>query len=200
MNKYLFILILIFFISSGSAFSQSEDFIKYKTFGPDMELLSYGGSLGGFFHFYPRENSSFSIESDWAIVENNDSFSYYYYNQPVTINNQNLSMVKVLAGYSWFPFMETMHPSLQLGTFGAVGPLISLNTDDDDTFLDRWQHVETDITAMIRLGIVVRVLNGEGSSYSFKLGYDYAKFDKIIDSRQTYEGLFFQAGMEFLHR
>lgn len=192
---------LLLFLFSSSIIAQESEYIKYKTFGPDMEILSYGGSLGGFYNFYPRANFNLSFESDWSLVESDDSFSYYnYYNQPVTINNRNLSFIKLLAGFTWFPFLDSMHPTVQVGTFGAAGPLLSLNTADDEKFFERWQDVETDLTGMVRAGLLVKVLSGEGAAYTFKMGYDYAKFDKVIDSSQTYQGLFFQAGMEFLRR
>gem|GEM_PF-340717 len=194
--------ILFLFIFSSSILAQAQDYFKYKTFGPDMEILSYGGSLGGFYSIYPRSDINISFESDWTLVESRDSYSYYdqYYQRPVSINSQNLSFVKLLAGLTWYPFLESMHPSVQVGGFASLGPLLSLNTKDDEGFFERWQDVETDVVGMGRAGVVIKVLSGEGSSYIFRFGYDYAKFDHVIDSRQTYKGVFFQAGMEFLHR
>jgi len=193
-----FLLLLTF---SSLLSDQSREYVKYRTYGPDMELLSYGGSLGGFYSFYPRADINLNIETDWSLVESNDTFSYYnYYNQPVTLNHRNLSFVKALVGFTWYPFLETMHPSVQVGGFAAGGPLLSLNTADNEGFFERWQDVERDVTGMLRGGVQIKVLSGEGSSYIFKLGYDYARFDHVIDSRQTYKGVFFQAGMEFLHR
>jgi len=174
---------------------------RYSTTGLDMELLSYGGSFGGFYSIHPTEAFSFDFESDWTLVESNDTFTYLnVYNQPVSINNRNLSFVKGLAGVTWFPFLETMHPSFQFGVFAGIGPLISLNTADDQKFLERWQAVDVDVTTLGRAGVHIRVLTGQGSAYNFKLGYDYSHFDKIIDERQTYQGIFFQAAWEFVHR
>ncbi len=181
--------------------AQSRESNRFNSMGLDMEILSYGGSLGGFYSFHPNQAVSLGVETDWSLVESNDTFSYYnYYYQPVSINNRNLSFVKMLAGITWFPLLESMHPSVQVGGFVAGGPLLSLNTDDDETFSERWQHVETDLTPLFRGGIQLKVLTGQGSSYNFRFGYDYARFDHIIDSRQTYKGIFFQAGMEFIHR
>ena len=176
-------------------------FTSFKTSGVDLEVLSYGGSLGGFYNIHPREAWSLGVESGWAVVENDDSFTYYnYYNQPIAINHRNLSFVKLLAGATWFPFMESMHPSFQLGFFGAAGPLLSLNTADDETFITRWKKVEPDVTLMGRAGLHVRILTGKGGSYIFRLGYDYAAFDHVIDTRRVYQGLFILVGMEFLNR
>ena len=93
-----------------------------------------------------------------------------------------------------------MHPSLQFGVFASAGPLLALNTADNETFLARWQAVEPDLALMGRAGIHLRILTGQGGSYNFRLGYDYAGFDHVIDTQQVYQGLFFMAGMEFLKR
>lgn len=201
MNRTPVLLLIILFSLSGMGQSQTRDSERFDTKGLDMELLSYGGSLGGFYSFHPSAALSLDVESDWSLIESNDTFAYYdYYNRPVTVNNRNLSFVKLLGGVTWFPFLETMHPSLQVGTFAAIGPVLSLNTADDETLLERWKEVETDLALMSRAGLHLRVLTGQGSSYNFRIGYDYARFDKQIDENQTYKGLFFQVGMEFLHR
>ncbi len=180
---------------------QPQSQLKFRTMGLDMEILGYGGSLGGFYSFHFNEAMSLDLEMDWSLIESNDTFAYYdYYNRPVSINNRNLSFVKLLAGTTWFPFLETMHASLQVGGFVASGPVFALNTADDEALLDRWQHVETDVAPMVRGGIHLRVLTGQAASYNFRLGYDYIAFDQVIDSRQIYKGLFFQAAMEFQHR
>jgi len=193
---YLLSLVLITTISAQERFPGS-----YNTMGLDMELLSYGGSLGGFYSFHPVESISLDVETDWTLVESNDTFTYLnYYNQPVSINNRNLSLVKLLVGSTWYPFLETMHPSFQFGVFGGAGPLLALNTADDEKFVERWQEVEPDLTALVRAGVHVRILTGQGSAYNFRFGYDYSQFDKIIDERQSYKGLFFQAAWESIHR
>mgnify|MGYP002633288246 FL=1 len=169
--------------------------------GLDMELLSYGGSMGGFYSYHFSEALSLDLELDWSIIENNDSFAYTdFYGRPISINNKNLSFVKLMPGFTWFPFLKSMHPSMQAGVFASAGPIWSLNTADDEPFLDRWKQVDTKLTPMIRAGVNLRIMSGQGTSYNFRLGYDYASFDEVIDSRQTYKGIFFQAGMEFLHR
>ena len=193
------LLLLLSVVSITNA--QSRESARYNTMGLDMELLSYGGSLGGFFSFHPSQALSLDVELDWSLVESNDTFSYYNaYNQPITINNRNLSFVKLLTGLTWFPFLETMDPTVQVGGFLAAGPVWALNTADDEAFLERWKDVETDLTGLFRGGIQLRILTGQGSSYNFRLGYDYASFDRVIDSRKTYQGIFFQAGMEFINR
>lgn len=193
------LLIISLFISQLLAEDRPE--LKYNTAGLDMEILSYGGSLGGFWAYHPKPGLIFDAEADWALVESKDTFSYLnYYGQPVSVNSRNLSFVKLLLGVNWFPFLETMHSSVQFGGFASAGPLLSLNTADDEGLLDRWQEVETDLTPMLRTGVNLRILTGNGSFYTFKIGYDYAKFDRVIDSRQTYSGVFFQAGMEFLNK
>jgi len=198
-NRWLFLLLWV--LSFNLVLAQPGEPIKYKTLGVDMELLSYGGSLGGFYSYHTSEALSLDIEVDWSLVESNDTYTYYnYYGQPISINNRNLSFVKVMPGITWFPFMETMHPSFQVGGFLSAGPVWSLNTADDEDFLDRWADVESDFAPLVRGGVQVRILSGQGSSYTFRMGYDYASFDRVIDSRQTYQGLFFQAGMEFIHR
>jgi len=198
-NRWFFLILWVF--SFGLLWAQPGESIKYKTMGVDMELLSYGGSLGGFYAYHPSEALSLDLEVDWCLVQNNDSYTYYnYYGQPISINNRNLSLVKIIPGVTWLPFIETMHPSFQVGGFLSAGPIWALNTADDEGFLDRWGKVESDLAPMFRGGVHVRILSGEGASYTFRIGYDYASFDKVIDSRQTYKGLFFQAGMEFLHR
>ena len=197
-----FLLTFILVVSLSTSLSAQERLSEtYKTLGLDMELLSYGGSLGGFFNYHIRESFSIDVEADWTIVESNDTFTYLnYYNQPVSINNRNLSFVKTLVGSTWYPFLDTMHPSFQFGVFGGVGPLLSLNTADDEKFLERWQDVEPDLTLLSRAGIHFRILNGQGSAYNFRFGYDYAYFDEVIDERQGYKGLFFQAAWESIHR
>ncbi len=169
--------------------------------GLDMELLSYGGSFGGFYSFHPSEALSFDVEMDWSLVENNDTFTYYnYYSQPVSLNSRNLSFVKILPGATWFPFIDSMHPSMQVGGFACAGPVWALNTDDNEKLFERWQDVETSLAPMFRAGVHLRILNGQGASYNFRLGYDYMSFNEVIDAQKTYQGIFFQAGMEFLHR
>jgi hypothetical protein len=193
--------LLIALLLIGSAWAQPGQHVNYSTVGLDLEILSYGGSLGGFYSFHPRENLSLDLETDWALVESSDTYTYYnYYSQPVTINNRNLSFAKLLAGITWFPFLESMHPSIKVAGFAAAGPLLSLNTADDETFLTRWQDVELDVTPMVRGGVHVKIVNGKGAFYTLRLGYDYASFDRVIDSKQTYKGMFFQVGLEFLHR
>ncbi len=193
--------LLLALLTINTTQAQLREAIKFNTMGLDMELLSYGGSLGGFYSFHRSEAVSLDVEADWSLIESNDTFSYYnYYNQPVSINNRNLSFVKLLTGFTWFPFLESMHPSMLVGGFAAVGPLLSLNTADDETLIERWGHVETDFAPLYRAGVHLRVMSGQGASYNFRLGYDYASFDQVIDSRQTYQGIFFQAAVEFLHR
>jgi len=194
-------LLILLSLSFGLIWAQPGESIRYKTMGFDMELLSYGGSLGGFFSYHTSEALSLDLELDWSLVESNDTYTYYnYYGQPISINNRNLSFVKLMPGITWFPFIDTMHPSFQVGSFISAGPILSLNAADDEGFIDRWGKVESDFAPMARGGIHIRILSGQGASYTFRIGYDYASFDKVIDSRQTYKGLFFQAGMEFLHR
>lgn len=198
-NRWKLLTFCIF--SLGLTWAQPGEPVKYKTMGLDMELLSYGGSLGGFYSYHPNEAFSLDVEIDWSLVESNDTYTYYnYYGQPISINNRNLSFVKVLPGITWFPFIETMHQSFQVAGFLSAGPVWALNTADDEAFIERWGRVESDFAPLFRGGLHVRILSGQGASYTFRLGYDYASFDKIIDERQTYKGLFFQAGMEFLHR
>ncbi len=180
---------------------QSRESLSYNTMGLDMELLSYGGSLGGFYSFHPSQSLSLDVELDWSLVESNDTFSYYnYYNQPVSINDRNLSFVKLLTGVTWFPFLETMYPTVQVAGFAAAGPVWALNTADDEAFLERWKDVEVDLAPLFRAGVHLKILTGQGSSYNFRLGYDYVSFDHVIDSRKTYKGIFLQAGMEFVNR
>ena len=197
--RNILLILLIFTLSPTLA--QEETTPRFNTAGLDMEILSYGGSLGGFWAYHPKPALGFNAELDWSLVESKDTFTYLnYYGQPVSINSRNLSFVKLLLGTYWYPFLETMHSSVQIGGFVAGGPLVSLNTADDEDFLERWQDVETDITPMARAGVQVRITTGQGTFYTFKIGYDYAHFDRVIDSRQTYKGPFFQAGMEFLRK
>ncbi len=194
-------LLLLLSLSSGLLWAQSDESLRYKTMGFDMELLSYGGSFGGFYRYHTSEALSLDLELDWSLVESNDTYTFYdYYGRPISINNRNLSFVKLMPGITWFPFSETMHPSFQVGSFISVGPVWSLNTADDQDFIERWGKVESDFAPLFRGGVHIRVLTGQGGSYTFRIGYDYASFDKVIDERQTYKGLFLQAGMEFLHR
>ncbi len=199
--KSRFTFLTIWGFSFSLLLAQPGEPVKYSTMGVDMELLSYGGSLGGFYSYHTSEALSFDLELDWSLVESNDTYTYYnYYGQPISINNRNLSFVKLMPGITWFPFIDTMDPSFQFGGFLSAGPVWALNTADDEAFLARWKKVKGHFAPIFRYGINVRILSGQGSSYTFKLGYDYASFDQVIDARQTYRGLFFQAGMEFLHR
>ena len=192
---------LIAFLLFQSLGAQSHFPNHFNTRGLDMELLSYGGSLGVFYSIHPDNDLSIDLETDWTLVESNDTFTYYdYYGRTFSINNRNLSMVKFVMGTTWFPFLESMHPSLQFGLYGGLGPLVALNTDDVEKFVERWKHVESDVTVLYRAGVHLRVLGGEGSAYNFRLGYDYSKFDKVIDERQSYHGLYFQAAWEFMHQ
>ena len=195
--KFLLISLLIF----SPILAQDEVKPRYTMAGLDMEILSYGGSLGGYWAYQPTPALGFNVEADWSLVESKDTFSYLnYYGQPVSLNSRNLSFVKALIGSYWYPFLEVMHSSVQFGGFAAAGPVMALNTADDEDLFERWQDVEVDITPMARIGLQVRVVSGQGTFYTFKIGYDYAHFDKVIDSRQTYKGPFFQAGMEFLRK
>jgi len=194
-------LLIFWTLSIGLIWAQPGEPVRYRTMGMDMELLSYGGSFGGFYSYHPNEALSLDIELDWSLVESNDTYTYYnYYGQPISINDRNLSFVKIMPGVTWLPFIETMHPSFQVGSFMSAGPVWALNTADDEGFIDRWGDVESDLAPLFRGGLHIRILSGQGASYTFRVGYDYASFDKIIDERQTYKGLFFQAGMEFIHR
>ncbi|MCK5794270.1 MAG: hypothetical protein KAH12_06175 [Anaerolineales bacterium] len=201
MNQFRLALIILSLSLFTTIQAQPQESLKFNTMGLDMEILSYGGSLGGTYSFHRSEAFSLDLEMDWSLVESNDTFTYYdYYNRPVSINNRNLSFVKLLAGMTWFPFLETMHPSTQVGGFVAAGPLLALNTADDEALFERWQQVETDLAPLMRAGLHLRILTGQGASYNFRLGYDYARFEQVIDSRQIYKGIFFQAAMEFVHR
>lgn len=191
--------LLILVLMSLTVNGQERAVEKFNTRGLDLELLSYGGSLGAFYNIHPREDWSIDFESDWTLVESNDTYTYYnYYNQPVSINNKNLSFVKALAGSTWYPFLDTMHPSFQFGTFASVGPLLSLNTADDQKFLERWQDVDVKASVLFRAGVHIRVLSGQGSAYNFRVGYDHVRFDEIVDGKQIYKGLLFQAAWEFV--
>lgn len=194
-------ILLLLSLSIGILWAQPGEPIRYKTMGFDMEILSYGGSLGGFYSYHVSEALSLDLELDWSLVESNDTFSYIdIYGQYHSIKDRNLSFVKLMPGLTWLPFIETMHPSFQVGTFLSAGPLWSLNTEDDQDFIERWKHVENDFAPLFRGGVHIRILTGQGGSYTFRVGYDYASFDKKIDTRQTYKGLFLQAGIEFLNR
>lgn len=192
----------IFALLVSNAVAQPPEHERIYAKGLDIELMSYGGSFGGFYRVYPNPALSIDVESDWSIIESNNTVSFYdYYNQPVTINNQNLSFVKLLIGVSWLPFLDTMHPSFQIGPFVAAGPVLSLNTDDNEDFLERWQkNVEMTLAPFVRAGLQAKVMTGHGSSYNFRLGYDYTEFDEYIDSKKVYKGLFFQLGMELISR
>ncbi len=199
--KLRFIFLILWVVSFSQVWAQLREPVKYTTMGVDMELLSYGGSLGGFYSYHTSEALSLDFEMDWSLVESNDTYTYYnYYGQPISINNRNLSFVKLMPGITWLPFIDTMHPTFQVGSFLSAGAVWSLNTADDEAFFHRWGKVKGHIAPIFRSGINVRILTGQGASYTFRIGYDYASFDEIIDSRQTYKGLFFQAGMEFINR
>jgi len=193
--------LLLGLCTTGLLLAQGDKPVSYRSMGVDMELLSYGGSLGAYVSYHPNEALSLEIESDWSLVEANDTYTYYnYYGQPVSINNRNLSFVKLMPGLTWYPFIETMHPSFQIAGFLSAGPVWALNTADDEALLDRWQDVEVDLAPLVRAGVHLRILSGQGSAYTFRVGYDYLRFDRVIDARQTYRGLFLQAGMEFVNR
>jgi len=197
--RYRLLFLILSTILLSHSLAQEENKLRYKTAGLDMEILSYGGSLGGFYAYHPKPEIGFNAEIDWSLVESKDTFSYLnYYGQPVSINSRNLSFVKLLVGADYFPFLDIMHSSVQIGGFASAGPVFALNTADDEDLIERWQDVEVDVTPFARLGVNVRIVSGQGTFYTFKIGYDYAHFDRVIDSRQTYQGPFFQAGMEFL--
>jgi hypothetical protein len=199
--KFLLTALLISIFFLGQIVADEEVKPRYNMAGLDMEILSYGGSLGGYWAYQPTAAWGLNIETDWSLVESKDTFSYLnYYGQPVSFNSRNLSFVKVLVGSYWYPFLEVMHSSVQIGGFASAGPVFALNTADDEDLFERWQDVEVDIAPMARAGVQVRIVSGQGTFYTFKIGYDYAEFDKFIDSRKTYKGPFFQAGMEFLRK
>ena len=62
-NRCTFLLLLV--LGFGVVIAQPGEPIKYKTLGVDMELLSYGGSLGGFYSYHTSEALSLDIEVDW---------------------------------------------------------------------------------------------------------------------------------------
>ncbi|MBC8376950.1 MAG: hypothetical protein H8E26_12965 [FCB group bacterium] len=199
--KHPWKLLILLLLSFGLIWAQTGESVRYKTMGFDMELLSYGGSLGGFYSYHTSEALSLDLELDWSLVESNDTFNYIdYTGRVISLNNRNLSFVKLMPGLTWFPFIDSMHPSFQIGSFISAGPVWSLNTDDNKGFIDRWGKVESDFAPIFRGGVHIRILSGQGGSYTFRVGYDYASFGEIIDERQTYQGLFLQAGMEFLNR
>ena len=160
-SRVLTLGLLFSFLSITCA--QSRESVRYQTMGLDMELLSYGGSMGGFYSYHFSEALSLDLELDWSIIENNDSFAYTdFYGRPISINNKNLSFVKLMPGFTWFPFLKSMHPSMQAGVFASAGPIWSLNTADDEPFLDRWKQVDTKLTPMIRAGVNLRIMSGQG--------------------------------------
>ena len=59
--------------------AQPGEAVRYKTMGLDMELLSYGGSLGGFYSYHTSKALSLDVEIDWSLVEANDTFAYTNY-------------------------------------------------------------------------------------------------------------------------
>ncbi len=191
--------LLLFFLSL--VWAQPGEAVRYTTMGFDMELLSYGGSVGGFYRYHTSEALSLDIELDWSLVESNDTFNYVdNYGRAYSLNNRNLSFVKLMPGVTWLPFIDSMHSSFQVGSFISAGPVWSLNTADNEGFVERWGKVESDFAPIFRGGVHIRILSGQGGSYTFRVGYDYASFGRVIDERQTYKGLFLQAGMEFINR
>ena len=104
----------------------------------------------------------------------------------------------MLGGLSYYPFLETMHPSVQVAGTMALGPVVALNTADDTPLFERWGDVETHFAPLVRAGIQIRIMSGNGGAYRFRLGYDYLHFSESIDDRSNYSGIFFQAGMEFI--
>ena len=62
-----FLLLISLFI--GQLLAEDRPKIMYNTAGLDMEILSYGGSLGGFWAFHPTPGIIFDAEADWAISE-----------------------------------------------------------------------------------------------------------------------------------
>jgi len=172
-----------------------------QTWGLDIELLGYGSSFGGSYTFQPKPQLRFSAESDWTLVQSNETISFYnYWYEPVQVNPKNLSLLKLLGDVTYFPFLNSMHPSLQIGFFAAAGPILALDTPNDEPFIERWGKVESHLSLHGRLGVHLRTRTARGSNYVFRVGYDFARFDEPLDDRQTYSGAYVQAGFEFFRR
>lgn len=173
-----------------------------RTWGVDAELLGYGGSVGAFLNFRAHDAFRYSLEADWIFVQHEDSYPYIdpYYYTPTVINQQNLSMAKWIATISYFPFLETMHPSFQVGFFASAGPILAMDTANNEGLIERWQDVKGYWSAQGRGGVQIRFMGPESNAYQLRAGYEYSNFETALDGRPDYGGLFMQVGMEFLLR
>ncbi len=192
--------IILLLITSSALAGDSP--LGLRTRGFDAELLGYGGSFGAFLNFNPDQKLKYSAETDWIFVQHDDSYAYIdpYYYSPQVINQQHLSMAKLLATAIYYPFLDNMHPSFQLGLFTSAGPILAMDTADNQDFFQRWKNVKGYWSVLGRAGLHLRFIQDARSAYLVRVGYETTRFDQPIDGRDNYGGLFFQVGMEFLYR
>ncbi len=190
---------LLLFLSLLPRILPAGESVPVKTWGADVEILGYGTSLGGFVSIHPLPSYRLAAELDWTVTQNNDSFVLYdYYYNPIPVNQTHLSLVKLILDATWYPFINTMDPSFQFGLFGSLGPVLALDTANDEGFFQRWGRVEPYWTFMGRGGVHARIRTDRGGVYLLRLGTDQMRFAEALDGRTTYSGLFFQVGLEFL--
>ena len=70
-------LVLSFFFLTQVLYSQASEHTPYRSNGLDLEVLSLGGSFGGFLSSFRHPALSLDAEADWVIVESNDSYTFY---------------------------------------------------------------------------------------------------------------------------
>lgn len=190
-------LIFLGLVAVSSLICEPND--RFQAWGFDAALLEYGGSFGGIWQVDMSPKWSLIGESDWTFVQTGQSFEYYdpYTGNIYKIGNQNLSLFKVLGGISWYPFAETMDPSFQFGFFGATGPILAMDTDNQAPDITRWRHVKGYQSIYSKVGLEFKIRQDRTGIYLLRVGYDFTKFNTQIDDQSIYQGVFLQVGMEF---
>jgi hypothetical protein len=75
-----------------------------------------------------------------------------------------------------------------------------MDTANEGGVVERWKDVQGYWSVLLRAGVHTRIRTSNGGIYFFRFGLDHSRFDTALDGKQTYSGVFFQAGLELLHR
>lgn len=190
-------IITVFLIMTNVVTAQETD--RRETWGFNAELLQYGGSFGGIWQMDMNPEWAVGAEVNWTFVQTGQSLEFYdpYTGRYYQVGSQNLSMLKLLGGVTWYPFAESMDPSFQFGFYAGAGPILAMDTDDDTSDITRWRHVRGYPSIYAKLGMEFKIHQQGMGIYIFRLGLDATKFETEIDGQSRYQGIFLQVGMEF---
>ena len=113
--------------------------------------------------------------------------NYYGYQQ--NRNQKSLFMIPISLGVQYFPLhgkiANNFYPFIQT----KAGPLVIFDGDESiNSFFERWQKAETQITYGLQFGLGVKFIVPPYSFMSIMFGYDIFPLLKVTDGKENYNG------------